>query len=83
LEIGRARKELNEALMPGQHRARRRARQQIADTHHNAAVLKSGNAEEAKRIEAERAISDDRREAIRDVNLDDLMTPNNENGEIP
>jgi hypothetical protein len=71
-EIGIARRELSEAIAPVARRGAKRAREMIADMRTNAALLREGGQAEAARIEAERAVSAERRAATRGVTLDDL-----------
>jgi hypothetical protein len=71
-EIGIARRELDDALAPLARRSQAKARDMIANMRTNAAILRAGGQAEAARIEAERAISAERRAATRGITLDDL-----------
>ena len=71
-EIGKARRELAEAIAPVARRGAKKARAMIADMRTNAALLREGGQAEALRIEAERSVSAERRAATRGVSLDDL-----------
>ncbi len=71
-EVGRTRKALDEALAPLARRGAKAARGMIADMAHNTALLRQGDDEAARQIEAERAVSGERRAATRGVSLDDL-----------
>ena len=74
VEAGRARRALNEALAPLARRNAGKARQMIADMANNTAVLKEANAAAARLLEDERAVSGERREAIKGVSIDDLTS---------
>jgi hypothetical protein len=72
-EIGRTRKELDDALAPYGRRAAQAARMMIDNMAQNAALLKEASGEAAKQIEADRSLSADRKAALKDVDLDDLV----------
>jgi hypothetical protein len=74
-EIGRTRRELDTALAPLARRSAVAARQMIGDMAANAALLRHGNADAVALIERDRAVSGERKAAIRGVTLDDLCGP--------
>jgi hypothetical protein len=74
-EIGRTRRELDTALAPLARRSAVAARQMIGDMAANAALLRHGNADAVGMIERDRAVSGERKAAIRGVTLDDLCGP--------
>jgi len=71
-QVGHARKALDAALAPLARRGRTEARNQIAAMRHNAELLGAGRAALDDRDAQDKAITADRRAAIRGVSIDDL-----------
>lgn len=71
-EIGRARKELDTALLPLQRRAAAAAKTMIANFDSNAKMLREANGALAAQIEEHRKLTDDRKEAIKGLTLADM-----------
>ena len=71
-EIGRARKELDTALLPLQRRAAAAAKTMIANFDSNAKMLREANGALAAQIQEDRKLSDDRKEAIKGLTLADM-----------
>ena len=71
-DVGRTRKDLDNALAPLARRGAKAARQMMADMDHNAALMREAAGVQERQVATDRSTSAERKAALRGITLDDL-----------